>query len=207
MAPAVEAETVGVRLRPGIPREAWEKALRQVGRRVRMDPWIIGDLAFFGEGEYGATLEEIAAITGLTRETVRSYSWVAGRFAHERRRASLSLQHHMLVAGWGSDTEQDEWLDRAEAEGWSRDEMGRILRATKQASQPRKVVPRGENRRPAAPLADEAQARELILRLEPEREHAWLSASEAAGLTLEEWVEGVVDEAAEHVPLEARSLR
>jgi hypothetical protein len=99
---------------------------------VRALPWQVGDLTFYAESEFGFAVigkHEMAAVFGLDEGTLEVYSWVAGRFTHSRRRENLSFSHHALLAAWGSDSEQDEWLDRAEAEGWSRDEFRSVLRA------------------------------------------------------------------------------
>jgi hypothetical protein len=129
---AAEKKPLGLELRPGIPFESWLELARKLGRIQRVLPWQIGDAVFYAESEYGFSLigrQEMAPIFGLDEGTLEVYAWVAGRFTHSRRRENLSFSHHALLAAWGSDSEQDERLDRAEAEGWSRDEFRSVLRA------------------------------------------------------------------------------
>ena len=50
--------------------------------------------------------------------------WVAHKFEISRRRENLSFSHHAEVTAL-EPAEQDDWLDRAEAEKWARRLPGR----------------------------------------------------------------------------------
>ena len=87
------------------------------------------------------------------------------------------------------------WLDRAEAEGWTRDEF-RLALKERERETPRTEegrTPRLENATPRSPagIREEAQnggGCQLVLELEPERELAWTTAAETTGLDLRAWI-------------------
>jgi hypothetical protein len=66
--------------------------------------------------------------TSLDYQTLRNYAWIANKVAISRRRNSLSFGHHAEVAAL-TETEQDEWLTRAERFSWSRNQLRRRIRA------------------------------------------------------------------------------
>jgi hypothetical protein len=66
-------------------------------------------------------------VTGRQKVTLLDYARVARRVPRSRRRTALSFTHHQLVAAMEPD-EQEEWLDRAEANRWSVEEFRGALR-------------------------------------------------------------------------------
>lgn len=68
---------------------------------------------------------------GLDYQTLRNYAWVARKFELDRRRETLSFQHHAEVSSVAPG-EQDKWLDPAEEFNWSRNELRRNIRAHRQ---------------------------------------------------------------------------
>src|SRR6185437_1157814 len=95
-----------------------------------------------------------------------------------RRRDTLSFQHHAEVAPLSPEL-QDEWLERAESEGWSRGELRRRLRA--------------ELRAPARPHAGDT----VQVSVKVAREHPWRQAAQRCDCDLQSWVERTLDQAAD----------
>jgi hypothetical protein len=116
---------------------------------------------------------------GLDYQTLRNYAWIARKFEASRRRSGLPFQHHAEVAALPP-AEQDEWLDRAQREGWSRTALRRALRASRDpGSQPvRAVLPR-------VVAGGEAVDR-------------WRRAAMAVDADFEAWIVAALDRAADH---------
>lgn len=112
--------------------EQWARTgaiLRYLERGVQ---WWLGDWWRFGERAYGEMASQEAQdnvyeMTGRAYKTVANAAWVASRIETSRRRESLSWSHHAEVASIDDPAEQDAWLDRAEAEGWTRAELRQAL--------------------------------------------------------------------------------
>ena len=102
-------------------REEWLAHGRRLGERVERDRWALGDWACHGDRAYGE-LAAAAEKIDVTYQTLRHLASVARKIELCRRRHSLSWSHHAEVASLPPDV-GDGLLDRAEAEGWSRDRM------------------------------------------------------------------------------------
>jgi hypothetical protein len=124
---AADVAELGLRIPPGTSQQVWLTIGRRLAKQHLNLPWRIGDWAFYGEGEYSKSYDEMCEVTGLEYQTLRNYAWVAGRFIVSRRRDNVSFSHHMEVASLGSDVEQDKWLDKAVQEGWSSKELRKAL--------------------------------------------------------------------------------
>jgi len=79
------------------------------------------------ERAYGEKYAQALDSTDWEYQTLRDAAWVAGRVEMSRRRDNLTWSHHREVAALDPD-DQDGWLDRAEAEGWSRNELRRAIK-------------------------------------------------------------------------------
>lgn len=95
---------------------------------VLLTAWAIGDWILAGEKLYGERAAQGVEATGRSKATLQEYARVAQRFPPPRRRLILSFSHHQLVAAREPE-EQEEWLDRAEANRWSKEELHGMLRA------------------------------------------------------------------------------
>lgn len=201
---ASDGAELGLRLRPGISRSAWETMLRRYGHLEKMVPWALGDLVFYGEGEYGVRYDEMAELSGVDAETLSLYASVAGRFPLERRRPKLTVQHYAQLMLWGSDDEQERILAQAEEEGWSSRELKRALKEATLSEAGGMVS--GETPERDAPILDETPpaSESAILastlegmRLGVKLHHAELLSPrlEAEGISAERWVERCLDEA------------
>jgi len=93
--------------------------------------WWLVDWLTYGESrrEWADRMEQAVAFTGLSIRTL--WNLKAGRkIEHSRRRESLDLAVHIVVAPMPP-AEQDEWLERAETEGWTERELRENVRASK----------------------------------------------------------------------------
>jgi hypothetical protein len=87
----------------------------------------LGDWLLVGEHLFGEEAAQAAAATRRSEKTLLRWAWVCRRVAPSRRRESLSFTHHTLVAPL-EPAEQSEWLERAEAGGWSSRDLQAALR-------------------------------------------------------------------------------
>jgi hypothetical protein len=114
----VSPSPAALELQQGLPFEDWCDVGRRIVSLNQASTWWLADWLFFGQWEYGSKYSKAAEITGLDEGTLRNYSSIAGAFEASRRRDKLSVGHHALVASL-PEVEQEVWLARAEAEGWS----------------------------------------------------------------------------------------
>lgn len=110
--------------------EEWQNCgdfLRQAEKSVQF--WI-GDWLNYGEKKYGETYSQALEITDYEYDTLRKTKYVSNQIEIGRRRPNLSFSHHQEVAPL-SPYEQDKWLDRAENEGLTRNELRQEIRGSK----------------------------------------------------------------------------
>jgi hypothetical protein len=167
---------VSLGLSPDLTFERWQAIGRRVAGIAEASTWWLADWAAYGEASYGEKYRPAVEATGIGYQTLRNYAWVAGRFEVSRRRDKLSFAHHAEVAALSA-ADQDAWLDRAEADGWSRNELRDRLRAERAGA--------------AAGIVEH-----LRLAVPSDRAERWRSAAESDGLALPDWLMGVADLAA-----------
>ena len=165
-------------LRPGMPFTEWTALGSRLGHVASASAWALGDWLLFGQRSFGRRYRLALQETNLDYQTLRNYAWVAGRFAASRRRDGLSFQHHAELASM-PEPEQELWLQRAETEHWSRNELRRRLTLHR------------SSRRSQAPVA-------VIMRFKvtPEDEQRWRQAAASKHLGLQDWLRTVADAAA-----------
>jgi hypothetical protein len=176
---------VGLQLSDGLSFEGWRALGRRIGGVADASTWWLADWAAYGESRYGQKYGRAIAVTGFDDQTLRNYVWVARRFELSRRRDSLSFAHHAEVAALRAE-EQDAWLDRAEASGWSRNELRARLRAESPDRKPTRVE-------------------HVRLSVDSRRAERWRKAAGASGLELSDWLVTVADDAAAPRPSDARA--
>ena len=167
---------VGLRFSGRLSFEQWCEVGRRVGVRANASMWWLGDWLIYGERTYGTRYLDAMAVTGLDYQTLRNYATVARRFSVPRRRSELSFHHHAELCSL-PDEQQDGWLDRAVAGGWSRNELRRRLRAARDPSGPDAALP-------------------VRLAVAPERVDRWRHAAELSECSLAAWATAALDEAA-----------
>jgi hypothetical protein len=189
-----EATAVGIRLPELMTFEQWRAMGVRFGRFHSAQAWLIGDWVRAGR-RYAtrdrSRYQEAMDSTGLARQTLKNYARIAGRFEISRRRPSLSWGHHECVAALPP-AEQDGWLDRAQRERWSSSMLRQRLRLA--CSNPAGSIMRetvGEVRAGRAP-----KSQTLLLDVEPQRAMRWTTAARLQGVSIEEWIVAIADEAA-----------
>jgi hypothetical protein len=84
--------------------------------------WAIGDYLIDGERRYGQEAYQLQEALGLSEESRRQYVRVAEAIPMSRRHPELTWSHHRSVAAL-EPAEQDEWLAKAEENGWSKADL------------------------------------------------------------------------------------
>jgi hypothetical protein len=149
---------------------------------VSSSAWCLGDWLVYGQLRYADRYQDAIAAAGLDYQTLRNYAWVARRFELSRRRESLSFQHHAEVASLPA-AEQEQLLDRAEALGWSRNQLRAAIRELRQG-------PEGKQR----PESKSAVLPRVVVLAD--RMEAWRKAAEQRDSDFGEWVVEALDRAA-----------
>jgi hypothetical protein len=108
--------------------EEWEQVGVMLGRIGRARRWWIGDWVNHGERAYGEKYTLAIDATGYEYQTVANCAYVAKAIEPSRRREGLSWSHHAEVAAL-EPSEQEAWLDRAQAEGLTRNGLRKAIRA------------------------------------------------------------------------------
>jgi hypothetical protein len=129
---------VGLQFPEGVEYSDWQRAGSQIARVIDSFAWCLGDWLVYGQERYADRYQQAVAAAGLEYQTLRNYAWVARRFEFPRRREALSFQHHAEIAALPAQ-EQDRWMDQAEQNGWSRNQLRQAVRtgrrdATREAS-------------------------------------------------------------------------
>ncbi|MQA95190.1 MAG: LmbU [Streptosporangiales bacterium] len=171
---------MGLRFAGSLTFEGWERAGEQISRIVSSSAWCLGDWIIVGQSRFSDRYKQVIEAVGLDYQTVRNYAWVARRFELSRRRDTLSFQHHAEVAALPA-SEQDDWLDRAEDQGWSRNRLRQELRNSR--------IPAAKNGVAASALPRIVVTQERITR--------WRATAEQMKMTLESWIVVNLDSAAE----------
>jgi len=169
----------GLALPPELSLEAWQRIGHQIFVITDSSAWWWGDWLVFGEERYPNRYRRAIVETSLDYQTLRNYAWVARRFKMSRRRSKLSFQHHVVVAAL-SDEEQDALLVQAEVNGWSRNELRRRVRASRNA------------------LAVKPEPCVVYqLNVDPDRQCRWQEAAMLTNEELIDWIVLSVDRAAD----------
>lgn len=126
--PAYRLTDAGLEFSADIHFEDWETLGDVIGRMNRGVRWAVGDWLLHAEmrAEWGDKYTQAIESTGLDYQTVANCRWVSSRIELSRRRETLSWSHHELVARLDP-AKQEEWLDKAEANGWTRAEFRRMI--------------------------------------------------------------------------------
>ena len=95
--------------------------------------WWIGDWWAFGDHNYGERASQAAGVNGdgYQFQSLMDAGWVARKIETSRRREGLSWNHHKEVAALDPD-EQDEFLDKAIEDGWTRNQLRTHVRRRNQ---------------------------------------------------------------------------
>jgi len=98
----------------------------------------LGDLVIYGEQHFHETYSQILDATGYAEQTINNAMSVAKRIPRARRRPNVPFSHHAEIAPL-TDAQQDELLNKCEAEDLTREQL-RTLVAVKKAEKTGKTV-------------------------------------------------------------------
>lgn len=171
---------VGLRIPAALTFDRWQRAGSQISRIVDSSAWCLGDWLVYGQREYCDRYLSAIEESGLDYQTLRNYAWTARKFEFDRRRETLSFQHHAEVSS-STPEEQERWLDLAEQYNWSRNELRRNIRAHREQLSGKKTAP---------------QATLPRLSVEADKIRQWRQAAELSREDFESWVLRVLDDAA-----------
>ena len=127
------AQSNGLRFLSQLSFSRWKKIGEQLSTLANASAWWLGDWLVYGETRYPERYKQAVRETTLDYQTLRNYAWISRKIDRSRRRGTLSFQHHAEVASLPED-EQEEWLDRAEKFGWSRNLLRQYLRVHRETS-------------------------------------------------------------------------
>lgn len=199
----------GLQLSSKMTFDKWLRIGLDLAMAANSAAWWMGDWLIYGEtaftGRYRSAIEQ----TSLDYKTLRNYAWVARRFAPERRHEGLSFGHHAEVAAL-AEPEQDFWLRKAEAQGWSRNELRQGVRASLRERE-ETAGPSGADASPdehddgdhdasSLPiLAIDEAGEQLKIRLTPQQLDVIREAASSARVAIEVWVTRILEQAAARV--------
>jgi len=128
--PHCEINKVGLTFSSDINFDEWEMIGQTLNQIEGSTQWWIGDWLNTGEQKWGEKYKEAEERTGFDYETLKGSKWVSSSIELCRRRHNLSWSHHQEVAPFEAD-KQDYWLDRAEKEELTRQELRRLIKESK----------------------------------------------------------------------------
>jgi hypothetical protein len=162
-----------------MPLDSWVSVGQEIAVISDASTWWLADWLIYGRETYPERYRHAIDRTGLSYQTLRNYAWIARAFPASRRRDKLSMQHHAEVITLVDD-EQDEWLDRAEDQGWSVTELRRRLKSDRSGS----------------PDREAGSMFVLRMNIDTERQKRWEQAAQRSGADLAYWISKALDQAA-----------
>ena len=180
--PGVTSSRTGMRFEPRLPFHVWKDVGARIGVAADATSWWLGDWLVFGRTQYGLRYRDAIDQTGFNYQTLRNYAVVARRFKLSRRRDSLSFQHHAEVCAL-ADREQDQWLDLAVSQRWSKQELRRQLRSARAHTSPA------------------VAKHEVRISVDDVRARRWREAADRSARSLTSWMVHTLDDAANSEPL------
>jgi hypothetical protein len=187
LSPAIRARRNRLWLPAELTLDAWSEIGLQIVAIGDSSAWWLGDWLMYGKKRFPDRYKKAVGETSLDYQTLRNYAWVCRQFPADRRRSQLSFQHHAELASLSTE-EQDEWLEKAEALGWSMHELRRQLRAG------------GAGRRKR--LAELS----LNIAMTFNQQEIWRAAASASGVDIQVWITATLDNAAKEIQ-HGRKLR
>lgn len=111
-----------------VTRDQYEALGFWLGRMHDSMRWAIGDFLLAGERIFGHEAWDMQEALGISIDSKQQYMRVSEAVLPHIRNAKLSWSHHRTLAPL-TETEQEVWLEKAEANGWTNREMQVALRA------------------------------------------------------------------------------
>lgn len=159
---AFVAETpTGLAFDPETPLEVWAPlVVRLIVQSKRLE-FALADAINFGEHAYRDVYEQWVAETGLNKRTLQNIARIGRLVEPARRRADVSFSHHEAVAMLPAE-HQDDLLEAAVAQGWSRYDLRDKVRERKEQLADRSVAASREPADPDEPMVWVPMRHELV---------------------------------------------
>ncbi|MGW2709082.1 LmbU family transcriptional regulator [Streptomyces sp. NPDC001356] len=170
---------MGLQMSPNLTFDAWQRAGSQLAGVLDSSSWWLGDWLVYGKDHYADRYQMGIRTAGLKYQTLRNYAWVSRRFEMQRRRTTLTFQHHAEVASLPFD-KQEKWLDDAERKGWTTKQLRNAIKAIDHVD--------------SLGTARSIPAQQLAL--PGSRIEWWRQAAEHSGVDFDKWVLATLDSAA-----------
>lgn len=173
----------------------------QIGQRVlafhealkfHLGDWLVhGEWAGYGD-KYRLAIEEL----GLAYDRLRDYAYVANNVPAAVRRTDLTWAHHRVVAKL-IPAEQEVWLDRAAAEGWSYRDLADQLNTALAPPPPEPEPDEDESdlKDRTAVRTAPADLEQVLLTVAAERAERWRAAAARERMEFEQWAAEMLDAA------------
>jgi len=129
---AIRLETMGLTIPRGATPSEWEQTMTFACWARAHGAWWIGDLLRLGLQQKGDGWWQAVDLEGVSLEMLNRYKAVAEKVPPKNRRATLSWNHHAIVANFPP-ARQVALLDYAEAEGLTTHEFQRYVRGKRKA--------------------------------------------------------------------------
>lgn len=139
---------------PNMDFESWERDGELLQRIEGSHMWWLGDWCNFGEAHYGEKYAQALEATSYSYQTLQNAAWVARKIEISSRLEIVPWSFHQEVVPLGEPAEMREFLEKAHANGWTRNEL-------------RAEVKRHKRRTRNAAIAEEVFAAEEDSRLVP----------------------------------------
>jgi N6-adenosine-specific RNA methylase IME4 len=119
----------------GVPTFREHESVGEFIRRAhKASGWWLADWLNYGESrsDFKQKLEAVLDAGIVKEKTAQNLKYIGKAIPRARRRENVDFSLHAEVAGLEPD-EQDEWLEKAETEGYTRQELRKQIRASKRA--------------------------------------------------------------------------
>lgn len=134
-------QPLGLEITADVSFTEWKQFAADLRRLEQGLHWVIGDLFLYargrldewsppaGEGDApDLRYQDLIEATGYSYKTLRNIVSVCANVPMSRRRDNLSFSHHAEVA-YLDETQQEDWLDQAAMQRWSRNQLRAALQA------------------------------------------------------------------------------
>lgn len=149
--PGITFSAKGLLIEGDVPVDALLSVFAQLDTLELRSQWAKADLCNYGIKTHGKTYEEAMAATGLSYSTLANLRSAAAKVEFSRRRENLSVSHHVEVAAL-KPAEQTRFLDLAEENGWSVQDLRKAIRDERAPTSPGATVsPHGNKSGTTAP--------------------------------------------------------
>jgi N6-adenosine-specific RNA methylase IME4 len=131
-----EASPVGLVVKGKPTYDEWASCGQVLSHIEKGRLWWLGDWLRYGEQNWGEMYSQAMDETGAAYQSCADAKWVCECFAEfSRRREKLSFAHHREVAPLSKE-EQELWLNTAEQQGLSKQELREQIRQSKKLIAP-----------------------------------------------------------------------